>query len=95
VCACMQTQQQVQIQYRDANRSGGMVYPGVMSAPTAPTMQAGMPSSRVTPNVLVMGGQQQPPPPPTTVVYMTAPPQQQPRRAAAQPTQGSTYYPPM
>lgn len=94
VCACMQTQQQVQIQYRDSNRSGGMVYPGVMSAPTAPTMQAGMPSSRVTPSVLVTGGQQ-PPPPPTTVVYMTAPPQQQPRRAAAQPTQGSTYYPPM
>lgn len=92
VCACMLTQQNLQIKHRNSQQTQGR--PGVMSAPTPPTMQPGRPSAPV---VLTQGPPQ---PQPMTYVY-TAPPRQAPPPRApparAQPhgqyTTGSTYYP--
>ena len=81
VCACMLTQQQVQIRYRD---NGGSIAPtgrmagGVTTAPQPPMMQAGV---RSGPQVVA----QQPPP---TYVY-TVPP----TRPSPPPRRDENYYP--
>ena len=68
VCACMLTQQQIQIQYRDSRARGGVV-PGPMEAPTPPTMQ---PVARSGPRVV------QPAQAQTTYVYTAPPPRPAP-----------------
>jgi hypothetical protein len=102
VCACMLTQQQIQIQYRDSRARGGVV-PGAMQAPTPPTMQPGARSGpRVVQPIAVEPAQAQttyvytqpPPRPAPPIVHHHAPPpppaQSDPYGRGGKPT---TYYP--